>query len=461
MRDLAIFLVFFALLPVCLARPFVGLLAYAVFAYLNPHRLTWGAAYDFSFAQTLAIVTIIGLGISFLRDRKSVRMPWEREVWLLLALWCMYFFTTFFALRPDWAWPALQFVSKILLMAFVAMMLVTDMERIRLYVLIVICSIGFYGVKGGVFAIQSGGNFMVFGPPGTFIEGNTALGVALNMVLPMMFFQARIEKDRRVKFALRAAFGLTVLAVLFTYSRGAFLGLVAVGFALFCYLSTRLKLAVVAFALVATPVVLSMLPEKFIERVETIKTYEQDGSANARLVAWATAWEIAKDRPLIGGGFGIIDDAAIGHSYNPEFNPTTVGAHSAYFEVMGENGLLAFAIFMALMISALLSTRRIQKQGRQREHSPAPHYASMLQVGILGYAVSAAFLEFAAFDLYYNLIVLVIALKSALRRERQAEEAAAAPLGNRWPLAAGTAAMAGQGALGGTSERLRRNGHPG
>jgi probable O-glycosylation ligase (exosortase A-associated) len=444
MRDLIVFFVVFALLPVCVARPFVGVLLYAWLGYMNPHRLTWGAAFDFPFAQLVAIATFVGLLVALLVDRKRLRFPLERETVLLLALWFMFFVTTFFALRPDWAWPRLEDISKIMLMTFLTIAFITDWARLRLLVLVILVSLAFYGVKGGIFAIASGGNFMVFGPPKSFIGDNTALGIALNMVLPMLFFQARIETNRHARLALRGAFALTVLAVLFTYSRGAFLGLAAVLGLLFFRLSIKLKALVIVAALVATPIVLVSLPDKFVDRVETLKTYEQDGSANARLVAWATAWEVAKDRPLTGGGFQVIDDVQIGRSYNPDFTPKTVGVHSSYFEVMAENGLVAFALFAGLLISALLTLSAIRRRLRDTPNHPGVHYSHMFQTSIFGYAVSGLFLEFASFDLYYHVIALVIVLKSLVRQELEpAADAAKVPSAAAWVAGARPAVAGG------------------
>jgi len=56
--------------------------------------------------------------------------------------------TTFFATYPAAAWEQLEKVAKIQLMIFVAMMLITNRERLHLLVWTIAVSIGFYGVKG-------------------------------------------------------------------------------------------------------------------------------------------------------------------------------------------------------------------------------------------------------------------------------------------------------------------------
>ena len=200
-------------------------------------------------------------------------------------------------------------------------------------------SIGLHGLKGGLFAIATAGQYTVYGPPGSFIEDNTAVGVAFSMVLPMLFFLARSEKNIWFKRFLAACFVFTVLATIFTYSRGAFLGLVVVFGLLFLHFSLRMKVATVAVALLALPVVIGMIPEQYVSRVKTIQTYEQDGSANARLVAWEAAWAVAKEHPLTGGGFQVIDDVPTVKSYLYKFDSFAVGVPQYLFRGLGRKRL--------------------------------------------------------------------------------------------------------------------------
>ena len=85
--------------------------------------------------------------------------------------------TTIFAVYPALAEEQLIKVLKIQLMIFVAMMLITNKERLNWLVLTIALSIGFYGFKGGIFTIVHGGVYRVQGPAGTFIAGNNELGL--------------------------------------------------------------------------------------------------------------------------------------------------------------------------------------------------------------------------------------------------------------------------------------------
>ena len=61
LRDLLVFAAVFATLPFVLLRPWIGVLLWVWLSVMNPHRLTWGAAYDFPFGQLVAAFTLAGL----------------------------------------------------------------------------------------------------------------------------------------------------------------------------------------------------------------------------------------------------------------------------------------------------------------------------------------------------------------------------------------------------------------
>src|SRR5262245_21640112 len=99
-RDIVLTVVILGSLPVCLARPYFGVLMWSWLGFMNPHRLTWGFAYDLPFSQLVGIFTLVGL--LFTRDRRPV--PLVRESVLLGAFWLLITVTTIFAMFPDRAW---------------------------------------------------------------------------------------------------------------------------------------------------------------------------------------------------------------------------------------------------------------------------------------------------------------------------------------------------------------------
>ncbi len=71
MRDIVLTLFVLGSVPMMVYRPFVGLLFWMWLGFMNPHRLTWGFAYNFPFVQVAAIATLLG----FFASREQKRVP--------------------------------------------------------------------------------------------------------------------------------------------------------------------------------------------------------------------------------------------------------------------------------------------------------------------------------------------------------------------------------------------------
>ena len=71
MRDYLVVGIVLSAAPACLFNPFFGVLMWTWIAYMNPHRFTFGFAYNFPVALVIAIPTLVGL--LFTSERKSSR----------------------------------------------------------------------------------------------------------------------------------------------------------------------------------------------------------------------------------------------------------------------------------------------------------------------------------------------------------------------------------------------------
>src|SRR6185437_8937728 len=105
---------------------------------------------------------------------------------------------------------------------------------------------------GAIFVVNTGGSGQVKGPEGSFLDGNTFIGLALNMVLPLVLCLAREEKRRWMKILLYTTFATSIVSIIFTTSRGAYLGLGAILPLMFLRARSKwLGLAILLPALVA------------------------------------------------------------------------------------------------------------------------------------------------------------------------------------------------------------------
>ena len=98
-RDIILSLVILGSVPFTLINPYWGVLAWNWLAFMNPHRYTWGFAYNFPFSLAVAVATLISLLI----HSHSKKIPWNLSVtfMLLLGLWVPV--TTILALNPQGA----------------------------------------------------------------------------------------------------------------------------------------------------------------------------------------------------------------------------------------------------------------------------------------------------------------------------------------------------------------------
>ena len=175
MRSILVTLLIVGSLPLIVVKPHVGVLVWSWIGYMNPHRLTWGFAYDFPFVLVAALLTLVSMPFS----KQPKRMPWSRltVIWLLWVAWmCI---TTLFALNPADAIPEWERTMKIQLMVLATLLLMGEREHIHRLVWVIALSIGFFGIKGGLFTILHGGSYLVMGPPGSHIAGNNEIALAL------------------------------------------------------------------------------------------------------------------------------------------------------------------------------------------------------------------------------------------------------------------------------------------
>jgi probable O-glycosylation ligase (exosortase A-associated) len=407
-RDIVLFAVVFGGVPFILKHPYVGVLYWMWLGIMNPQRLTWGAAFDFPFSLVVAVTT--ALGVLFTRDERRFKGGIEGVLLIVFTVWMS--ITTVFAFHPDAAMPMLERVVKIQVMVFVALLVLASKRHIHLVVSVLVLSVGFYGVKGGLFTLRIGGEFRVWGPEGSFIEDNNSLALSLVMIIPLMYYMFRITQRRSVKLLLLVAAGLSAAATLGSHSRGALLAIAAMSFFLWLKSPGKILSGVLMVTLGAG--LLSFMPESWWDRMGTIQDYEQDSSAMGRINAWQNAFNIAKDR-VIGGGFELYWPDVFAR-YAPKPNDVHA-AHSIYFQVLGEHGFIGLFMFMLIWYLAWRCANKIKKAAKGREDWHWAHsLASMIQVSFVGYAVGGAFLNLAYWDLpYYELVVLLV-MRDWIRR---------------------------------------------
>ena len=424
MRDVLFTLVIAGLIPVILWRAHIGVLAWVWLGVMNPHRLTYGFAMDVNWAVVIAAVTILSLLLS-----KDTRRPPLSSIVILMTLFVAWTgVTTMFALVPERSFDLWSNLCKTTFFAFLIPMLFHTRERIRQVIWVIVLSIGYYGGKGGLWILLTGGDERVFGPLASYIEDNNALAVAVVMTIPLCRYLQVTAPDRWVKRGLLLLMVLCGVAVIGSYSRGAFLAVVAM--LAFLWWKGRGKFVGLAVILVAGTLTLAFMPDKWMERMETLQEFENDeGSSMARLNSWATMLNIARDRPLVGGGFEVAT-REVYDRYSPDKWRIPHVAHSIYFQALGEHGFVGFALYFGMLFAVWRKASRLIRLTRDRpEIRWAGDFAAMLQVSMIGFGVGGAFLSLVNFDVPYYLAMLLVSTVAIV--ERGAGAARSDPAGQR------------------------------
>lgn len=147
------------------------------------------------------------------------------------------------------------------------------------------------------------------------------------------------------------------------------------------------------------------LPQDWFDRMGTITTYEEDASAMGRIEVWGYAWQRALDSPILGGGF-------------ETFRGFVRDVHSAYFEILGEQGFIALSLWLSLLFGTMLMLSGLRKKALMVEGMEwVKSYAEALQISLGAYAVGAAFLGGAYWEILYQLIGICALMKLFLYRE--------------------------------------------
>lgn len=413
MRSYALILLFMVAVVLAFASPFIGLLSWTSIVYVNPQHYVWGFGSGIRYVMIIAVVTIV----STVYHRAASRVDMTSSVifFFLLVIWVS--LTTIFAINTEDAFDIYIEIIKLFMLTIMTALLVNDPKKMNIFLAVLVGSIAFFGVKGGIFGILSGGNQLVFGPPNSFIYANNAIALALIMMIPLLWYFSGAFQSVYVRIASTAAIFLCTISILISYSRGALLG---IGAMLFYWVMTSRHKAAGIVTMVAVGVfALAFMPEEWMARMESIENYEEDGSAQSRLAMWGFAIEVAKDR-LFGGGFGIFSMYDLYEQYGLDLDRigyTARSAHSIYFETLGQHGFIGLFLFLGFWFSVFRLLGRIRKAPDTDPQFVRLAFA--IQASLVGYAVGGAFLNKAfEWPIAYQLAAVALVLQRLAKEQR-------------------------------------------
>lgn len=408
MRDLAIITIVGVLALLALRRPWIGIMLWTWLSLMNPHRFAWGLAYSAPLAAIAAGATLMGLLAT--RERQSPFVAAPVKWYFAFLIWLTISWLLGEDIFGDYElWSRFMKVS---LMSLVAIALLLNRHQIMAFVWVTVFSLAILGAKGGAFTILTGGSYRVWGPPGSFIEGNNEFALALIAIIPLIrFLQLQVSQAKWRHF-LTGIMLLCAAAAIGSYSRGALLAIMAMGSIFWWRNKNKFKIGIVIIACVA--VLLLFMPEQWFNRMDTIAAYDEDASTIGRFNGWYVAWQVAMHN-FFGAGM----------SYQHQwffnlwglYNANIIAAHSIYFQILGNHGFIGLFLFTCIWISCYRTAGWLRQQ---RDLKPEAKWTAdlgtMAQASLIGYGVGGAFLSLAYYDLPYNLLVALVVTKKWVER---------------------------------------------
>ena len=420
MRDLLLVGFLFVAIYFSFKRPYLGVAAWVWIALTAPADWTFGFSQAFRLNLTIVLVTFISY--MFSKSKGDFKFT-NIHFWVLFfGFWMLV--STMFNLRIDseYAWSKMiEFIKVLALFVFITL---TVRKRLHVDTVIwaIVLSISSFAAMEAFKFVVSGGGYRIVGKAGIIADRND-LAVAINMCLPLVLYLWSTTKEKKLKLVLLGFAFLNVVAIVGTYSRGGFIGLLILAFAM--WLRSKRKIMYFMLALMSLPVLYVNAPQEWKDRQSTVEhASTEDGSFIGRLWAWKIATLIALDYPITGGGFKATTDPLLWQTYAPEtpnFGPietpkipifeTPKAAHNIYFQVLGSSGFVGLFVFLMMLWAALSSCLRNAAKAKKNKVKWCQDLSNAIALSFIGYGVTGLNVSLAYFELVYAFLALIAVIK--------------------------------------------------
>jgi O-antigen ligase len=361
--------------------------------------------YAIPYGQAVMVIALLGLAVE-----GTIRFPAFLGLFgafVLLALLSQFSSPWPNAVREE----ALEF-GKVWLIALVALTVLRDRRRVRLFMLVFLAAYAMYPVRGTLV------NYFITGynywgrAVWNYIYANPndlAALTLLQLSIAAAYYIA--EPPGWLKRAALVGMVVLPLVILLTQSRGAFLGLLF--FAVLALSTQRKKLRIVGFTAMVVVAATLVLPSSAWDRLGMVSTLgtggvdalgqvDDMGSAEQRYQIWETSYRIIGDNAVSGVGWGAYQLANA--LYSPELG--TMDTHSTYLNVAAELGIPGLLLFLCVIAVVVVRAEMVRRK-LSRDDPIAAQQLRLLVLGLLGFLIAGIFASYARLTFLYLHLVLI------------------------------------------------------
>jgi O-antigen ligase len=400
MKGLLLIYVVTALAAViALGRPRIGVYVYVGFAVLRP-QFIWGWAGDLdrvSFVVGLAL--LIGWALN---GFGSWRIGRGRSVVIALcafAGWSALSATQ--AADPSIALGAVVELAKILLPFLVGVTMFEGDRQWRPLLWTIVLAQGYVGLEMNMSYLK-GSNTASLGFGGM---DNNCFGVSLVTVVGLAVTLGLSAKKWYQRVLAGGAAALILHTVLLTYSRGALLGLLAVGITAVWIMPKRASY-IGALLVIALLAVRFSGPE-LVGRYSTVlvSANDRDSSSESRIDLWKDCLKVVEQAPVF--GVGPWNWKVVASSFGW---PEGKSAHSVWMETAAETGIPGVLALMAFFGAAIVILWPVARGHGADRGLEERLLAAGVITSIAGFAVSGQFVTVTGLEVPYYVVMLGVAM---------------------------------------------------
>jgi O-antigen ligase len=304
-------------------------------------------------------------------NRGLAPIPWTPEVGGIVAISLIMLLTAPFSVWPAGAISTFtDLYMKVLLIFVILVHTLASPALLRRFTWLIVMAMGWASMNGVLDYVRGvnlmGGERLQGAVPGLGLMGNPN-DLAMNMVafMPFAAFKALAPGKPLARLVAGGIVLMMLATILFTKSRGGFLGLAVVAF-LVIVQARRIRPGIATAAVLALLVIPPFLPQTFWTRASSIFNAEEDttGSREARIELMQDAWRTFNERPFLGVGAGQFQN------YNPpERLQPWHETHNVEMQLLTELGVVGFGAFVWFLVRSAMTLAATWRALRPRRRS--------------------------------------------------------------------------------------------
>lgn len=350
---------FIAIFFVGINWPKLGLFLFIFFRpavdFLYQYHLT--TDYSLNFTSLFAILTIVFCLLTIFENRRE--LPKFNTIWTWLVFLFIGGLSLFYTINKGATIDELSRLISIFLLFISSYLLLktprglTNLIRVIIYSAVIPVAVGFWQLYFETGLIEEGTN-RIFG---TFAHPNM---LAYFLILPITlatFAALNLGKKRIESYGYSILSLVLVIALAFTYTRGAYVALALI-FSIVGLIKFR------AFLLVAASlgIVLYLSVAPITARINSLINFDPYGSIGWRITLWTDSLSYFREKPFSGNGLGT---GPLVIAENRDFKLGATEPHNDYLKIGLENGVIGLLAYLGIILSVIIDFYRSFKKQRK------------------------------------------------------------------------------------------------